>query len=278
MAQRNGFTLIELLVVVAIIATLAGLLLPALAKAKQKAHAINCVSNLRQWGINWQLYTEDHQGSFSSGTTVSWGRGEWIVSLQSYYAKKPLFLLCPVATLRRGPGASETRVPLDSPSAVDNGGPTTASEFPVVDNTLPANAVNRNLIASYGENSWVYNPPPNVGDIQGRSTGKNWRKIHVPPHPSDTPMFSDCMWRGGGPDLSGVAGARPGFNGEWSGYDSEFKHFQIVRHAKGLQLVKFDGSVRNHRPRELWRLYWHNQFDTTYADRQGASFFPAWMP
>src|SRR5439155_8867048 len=129
---------------------------------------------------------------FPASSGLNFDRGEWAYALLQYYKKKPYLLTCPVATMRRGEpkaGPGETRLSLDDPAAVDNGGPTTAYNFPLVDPEAPPNAKTRELAASYGANNWVYNPPPGTADIQGRPAGYHWRKLHLAKNPPDTPLM-----------------------------------------------------------------------------------------
>jgi prepilin-type N-terminal cleavage/methylation domain-containing protein len=118
-AKSGGFTLIELLVVIAIIAILAGMLLPALARAKELAKRTQCLSNLRQWGQAMSLYVDDNnqvfpQTKIPNGTpgaasgynedNPTWtdladfyytappqGMDAWFNALPTYVGSKPLY-------------------------------------------------------------------------------------------------------------------------------------------------------------------------------------------
>ena len=69
--HRRAFTLIELLVVIAIIAILAGMLLPALARAKEAGRRISCVNNMRQLGMSARMYADDNTGRFPLRSAVA---------------------------------------------------------------------------------------------------------------------------------------------------------------------------------------------------------------
>jgi prepilin-type N-terminal cleavage/methylation domain-containing protein len=135
----RAFTLVEMLVVIAILGILAALLLPSLSRAKTKARGAHCISNLKQWGVAWNLYTDDFSGRFSSGTGGH-PRGQWVAAYKNAYSGNPALLLCPMATARRAKGHEngEVRLPEGADGAAAYGGPTTTYDTAAEDPSEPA--------------------------------------------------------------------------------------------------------------------------------------------
>ncbi len=256
--RAGAFTLIELLVVIAIIAILAAMLLPALASAKLRAVQINCVSNLKQLTLAAQMYYDDNKtfiGPINGDPNKS--QGDWMGTMLDFYGRATNSIICPAA-----PDKGYTNgAPGNPPGTADSAWHWTLDSPPV-------------YASSYGYNKWLED-----GAIYG-SDPRNFNKETSIPHPSQTPVFTDCAWINFYPDVNDTPATSlyDPVNNPGTGSSGLTRIF-MARHGSrpagaapkkvqfgsttfpGLIVLGMnDGHVETAKLQDLWTYYWNIQW------------------
>jgi len=268
MNSRRAFTLIELLVVIAIIALLLSILMPALQRVKNQAQKVSCQARLKQWGLIFKLYTDDHDGYFNNRDVAG---GLWMTALHSYYKDDTQMLLCPTATRLME-------------NDMDWG--TFKSAYLDV-------AGYDTYIFSYGINSWTNSVEVDRGarwlewfwrNTQNNTTVfPNQRVVEGKQVSMNTiPVFGDSTWYDAWPrDTDTPSQTMDAFGIMDQGTSGEMNHFCINRHGGFVNLLFMDWSVRNVGLKELWTLKWHRSYITngpwTKAGGARPEDWPEWL-
>ena len=269
MKKPKGFTLIELLVVIAIIVLLLAILFPSLQRARNNTRIVVCRSNLRQWGLLYAMLVEDNKGKFPHGGFLNIGNFFLAKEFESKGFNKAKIEICPMATRRSSRevtqlnlirGMEDSNIPAQNLGALIYTG-NLGSTF---ESWMCADLYGVIHKCSYGMNLSISQP-------SGAPTSLR-TDIYSLKRTSEIPVLLDSVspWSILLYDIQKPPAT-----------EEEETSCCINRHEGGVNCLFLDGSVRKVGLKELWKLKWHDKFNTegpwTIAGGVKPEDWPEWM-
>jgi prepilin-type N-terminal cleavage/methylation domain-containing protein/prepilin-type processing-associated H-X9-DG protein len=249
-ARPHAFTLVELLVVVGLIAVLISLLLPVIGKARSAAQAAACLSNLRQMGTAWTMYTSENRGRLMDHVWVNMAQPDrawkayWLGVLEDYKVSGKS-LLCP---------AADAPIPFNQNKGHGNVNHAWTGKY------APGGSVIRFSPALYRESSYGYNKNLTAGG--GFGSNSKATKVSAIRTPWDVPVFLDATYVDFAPDNgtpdSPVA-PPPNLRGDTPIAEDHWR-FLIARHGRAINCYFVDGSARRVPLEETYELTWNSKW------------------
>jgi prepilin-type N-terminal cleavage/methylation domain-containing protein/prepilin-type processing-associated H-X9-DG protein len=249
---RRGFTLVELMVVIGLIAVLVSLLLPVVDRMRSAARGVACLSNLRQMGVAWTMYTSANRGRLMDYVwntpmtpDLSWN-GHWLGVLEQHGVRGEA-LLC-----------AEARDPWGDAANRGHGGAQFAwtGRFGANGTAVKFNTVTYR-VGSYGFNRFL--TAGNGFGQRGTST-----KITSVRCPSEVPLFMDCAYADVLPDNGSPeqpVSLPPDVRAGVVTLESpEHWRFLMARHRTGINVCMADGSARWVALADTYLLTWQSRW------------------